>query len=193
VKILVYGSATFGGVVRVLVEECGHEFAGFIDDVNGRPDVLGGFDAVKSKYAPAGYAVANAVGYKDLAARRRVTDRILAAGYLMPALVHPKAIVGRDSRVGDGAMVMAGAILDCRVELKSCAVLWPGVVVAHDSVIGANTFLSPNCTICGCCEVGEDCFVGAGSVVVDHTNVPVATRIKAAERYVTAGTRSPRR
>lgn len=186
-KILVYGSTTFGSVVRVLVEECGHEFAGFIDDVNlSGADVLGGFDAVSRSHPPETFACVNAVGYKDLAARRRVTDRIVKAGYETPSLVHPKAIVGRAARVAAGAMIMAGAIADTRVDLGPGVVMWPGSVVAHDTVIGGNTFLSPNCTICGCCEVGADCFVGAAAVVVDHASVPPGTRIKAAERYVTA-------
>lgn len=186
-KILVYGSTTFGSVVRVLVEECGHEFAGFIDDVNpGGPDVRGSFDAVRAAYVSKEFAVVNAVGYNDLAARQRVTDRIVNAGYAMPGLVHPRAIVGRDSTVGAGAMIMAGATVDIRVDVGPGVVMWPGVVVAHDTTLAGNTFLSPNSTICGCCRIGSDCFVGAAAVVVDHASVPAGTRIKAGERYVTA-------
>ena len=188
-KVLVYGSTTFGGVVRVLVEECGHQFAGFIDDLSPEaPSVLGSFDTVRATSAPAAFACVNAVGYNDLAARQRVTDRILAAGYTMPSLVHSRAMVGRDSRIGAGALIMAGAIVDCRVEIGDCVVLWPGAVVAHDSVVEANTFLSPNSTICGCCRIGGGCFVGAGAVIVDHATVPAGTRIKAGERFVTRRT-----
>jgi sugar O-acyltransferase (sialic acid O-acetyltransferase NeuD family) len=185
-KVLVYGSTTFGSVVRSLVEDCGHEFAGFIDDVNpSASDVIGPFDAVKVSHPSARFSCVNAVGYNDLAARQRVTDRIVQAGYTMPSLVHARASVGRDARIHAGCMVMAGAVVDYRVELGACTVVWPGVVIAHDTVIGANTFLSPNCTICGCCVIGDDCFVGAGAVIVDHATVPPRTRIKAAERYVT--------
>lgn len=184
-KLLVYGSGVFGGVVRVLLEECGHEFAGFIDDVNGGPDVLGAFDAVAGTHPPAAHACVNAVGYKDLAARRRVTDRVLAAGYAMPALVHPRASVGATSTIAPGALVMAGALVDAKVAIGAHVVIWGGAVVSHDSVVGANTFLSPNSTICGCCRIGPDCFIGAAAVVVDHAVVPGSTRIKAGERYVT--------
>ncbi len=184
-KVLVYGSTTFGSVVRVLVEECGHEFAGFIDDVNpAGGEVLGGFEAVRKSHGPGTFGCVNAVGYNDLGARRRVTDRIVAAGYVMPGLVHPRAIVGRDSKVGPGALIMAGATVDIRVDLGPGVVMWPGAVVAHDSALAGNTFLSPNSTVCGCCRIGSDCFVGAGAVVVDHADVPASTRIKAAERYV---------
>jgi len=184
-KVLVYGSTTFGSVVRVLVEECGHEFAGFIDDMNGSGGaVLGSFDAVSKSHPAKQFGCVNAVGYKDLAARQRVSDRIAAAGYESPSLVHPRALVGRDSHVGAGTMIMAGAIVDCRVDIGLHVVLWPGAVVAHDSVLDGNTFLSPNSTVCGCCRIAANCFVGAAAVVVDHATVPAGTRIKASQRYV---------
>ena len=71
------------------------------------------------------------------------------------------------------------------VTIESAVVLWPGVCVSHDSSVASNTFLSPNCTVCGDCRIGPDCFVGAGAVVVSYAVVPAGTRINALERYVT--------
>jgi sugar O-acyltransferase (sialic acid O-acetyltransferase NeuD family) len=184
-KILVYGSRMFGGVIRCLVEDCGHDFAGFIDDVHQGEGVLGSFAQTRLTHPPAEFGCVNAVGYSDLAARRVVTARIQDAGYSMPVLVHPRAYVSPTSSVGPGSFVMAGALVDCRVTVDQSVVIWPGVCVSHDCRIGANTFLSPNCTICGDCCIGGDCFVGAGSVVVSHAVVPQGSRIKALERYVT--------
>ena len=184
-KVLVYGSRLFGGVIRCLVEDCGHEFVGFIDDVHEGDGVLGTFAAVRQKYSASEYACVNAVGYSDLSARRDVTSRIRDAGYSMPVLVHPRAYASSVSSIGAGTFVMAGALVDCRVTLGEGVVAWPGVCVSHDCHIGANSFLSPNCTVCGDCRVGDDCFVGAGAVIVSHAVVPDRTRIKALERYVT--------
>ena len=184
-KVLVYGSRLFGGVIRCLVEDCGHEFAGFIDDVHEGPGLLGVFEQVRASHPPDRYACVNGVGYNNLAARRNVTARIEAAGYQMPALVHPRAYVSAASSVGPGSFVMAGAIVDCKVTIGTAAVLWPGACVSHDCQIASNTFLSPNCTICGDCTIGRDCLVGAGAVVVSHAVVPDGTFIKALERFVT--------
>jgi len=183
-KVLVYGSRLFGGVIRCLVEDAGHQFAGFIDDVHEGQDVLGPFEATRLTHPPPEYACVNAVGYSDLGARRAVSARIEAAGYPMPALVHPRASVSTTSSVGAGAFVMAGALVDCHVAIGAGVVIWPGACVSHDCTIGANTFLSPNCTVCGDCHVGESCFVGAGAVIVSHAVVADGSRIKALERYV---------
>ena len=184
-KVLVYGSRMFGQVIRCLVEDCGHEFAGFIDDTYEGDGVLGSFASVAQKHPPSGYGCVNAVGYSDLAARRSVTARIREAGYSMPVLVHPRAYVSATSAVGQGTFVMAGALVDCRVTVGDNVVVWPGVCISHDCTISGNTFLSPNCTVCGDCRVGTDCFVGAGAVIVSHADVPDRTRIKALERYIT--------
>ena len=185
-KILVYGSRQFGGVIRCLVEDCGHQFAGFIDDMHEGEDVLGPFAQTRLTHPPSEYRCVNAVGYADLTARRSVTARIHEAGYTMPILVHPRAYVAATSSIGPGSYVMAGALVDCRVTVGEAVVIWPGTCVSHDCHIGANTFLSPNCTICGDCRVGSDCFIGAGAVIVSHVVVPAGSRIKALERYVTA-------
>jgi sugar O-acyltransferase (sialic acid O-acetyltransferase NeuD family) len=185
VRILVYGSRTLGAVVRILVEDCGHEFSGFVDDIHEGPDVLGSFDSVIGTHPPGQYGCVNAVGYRDLTARLRVTSMVLAAGYMMPALVHPRAYVSRTSQIGEGCIVMSGALVDCHVDVGPGVVIWPGANISHDSIVGENTFLSPNSTVCGCCRIGASCFVGAGAVVVDHATVPPGARIKVLERYVT--------
>lgn len=179
-KILVYGGAEYGSVIRDLAARCGHSFAGFIDDVHpGAPEVLGGFEDVRGRFAADAFGVAIAVGYKDLAARWRVIESVRGAGYPLPPLVHPAAYVHPDASIGDGAAIMARAIVDLRARIGDACVLWPGANVSHDSTIGANTFLSPNSTICGFVTVGRNCFVGAGAVVADHSAVPDGTRVKA--------------
>lgn len=185
-KILVYGSRLFGRVVRSLVEDCGHEFAGYIDDFDDGPDVLGRFGQVETSCPPSLFACVNAVGYSDLAARRRVSARLDEGGYARPVLVHPRAFVASTAALGAGSLIMAMASVDHRVALGEDVVVWPSTAVSHDSRVGANTFLSPGCVICGDCLIGRDCFVGAGAVVVSHARMPDGTFVKALTRYATS-------
>lgn len=189
-KVLIYGSLLMGAVVRSLVEDCGHEFAGFIDDINPGAEVLGPFAAVRASRPPESFACVNAIGYRDLAARRAVSERIRAAGYQTPILIHPRAYVASTVAVASGALIMATASIDHRVRIDEDAVVWPVATVSHDSVIGGNTFLSPAAVICGDCRVGRDCFVGAGAVVVSYCDVPDGTFLKALTRYVSPAARA---
>jgi sugar O-acyltransferase (sialic acid O-acetyltransferase NeuD family) len=179
-KILVYGSGDFGQVLRGLAEDCGHQFAGFIDDVHpGNSGVIGAFEAACLSHAPAAHAVALAVGYRHFAEREELFAKVRGAGYLLPALVHPEAYVHRSAEVAAGAVVMARAIADRGARLGEACVLWPGANVSHDAVVGRNTFLSPDAVVCGFATVGQRCFVGAGAVIADHCSVPDDAFIKA--------------
>src|SRR5687768_14397837 len=99
--VLIYGSKEFGQTVRALVEDCGRDFTGFIDDWNTGPAIVGSFSDVRSRFDHAEYDVAIAVGYRNLAARWKVYESVVAAGYRVPALIHPDARVNRRATVGD--------------------------------------------------------------------------------------------
>lgn len=181
--MLIYGSKEFAATVAELVRHCGHEAVGMVDDYNSGPGILGDIDAVTRSHPPSEYGVAMAIGYTNLPARWVAWERIRAAGYHAPALVHPRAYVADTARVGEGAMVMAGAIVDVRAEVGDLAVLWPGACINHDTKIGQNTFISPNVTLCGFVNVGSHSFIGAGAVIVDHCQIPEASFIKMLARY----------
>ena len=182
-KLLIYGSKEFAFTVAELVRHCGHTCCGFVDDFNTGSDILGSFDDIVGTHSPSDFGFAIAIGYKTIQARWLALERIQSAGYSLPKLIHPQAYVADTAAVGQGAFVMAGAIVDVRVEIGPIAVVWPGACINHDTKIGPNTFVSPNATICGSVNVGSHSFIGAGAVIVDHCTVPEASFIKMLSRY----------
>jgi len=182
-RLLLYGSKDFAATVAELVRHCGHEAVGLVDDFNTGPGILGSFDMVSRTYPPSEYGIAMAIGYSNIPARWAAWQRIRSAGYHAPALIHPRAYVADSARIGEGVLVMAGAIVDVRAEISELVVLWPGTCINHDVQIGPNTFISPSVTLCGFAQVGAHSFIGAGSVIVDHGQVPEAGFIKMLTRY----------
>ena len=183
-KILIYGSRDFGVVLKRLVIQCGHEFIGFVDDWHTGPEVLGTFDQVSMKWPAGSCEVVLAVGYKHLAARRKLLIALQDSGYDVCTLIHPAAVVSPDSRLEAGVTIMAGAVIDSNAVVGAGSVVWPGAVLNHDVNVGANSFISPNATVCGYVNLGESCFVGAGATIVDHIDAPAHTFIKAGSVYV---------
>lgn len=182
-QLLVYGSREFALVVRDLAGQCGHPFAGFVDDIERGPEILGSWQEVSRGHGPALYSVAMAIGYAHLRERRALYERVRAQGYETPSLIHPRAYVRDPATVGGGAFIMAGAVIDVGARVGQFAVIWPGATVNHYAEIGANTFVSPNVAICGYSVVGEDCFIGAGATIVDHRSVPAGSFVKAGSVY----------
>ena len=54
-----------------------------------------------------------------------------------------------------------------------------GVVVAHDTEIGRNTFLSPAVAIAGFVKIGSACIVGLNASVIDNVHIQSGTQIGA--------------
>lgn len=178
-QILIYGSREFSVIVRELAIACGYHCAGLIDDREQGKGILGTFEEVTDSHPPDRYLVALAIGYKDLAARWLVFKKTRDAGYQLPALIHPNADLHRSVKVGDGCLIMTGALIDLNACLEAVSVIWPGVVISHDSNVGSNSFVSPNATVCGFSKVGKHCFVGAGAIVTDHVMVPDNSFVRA--------------
>lgn len=182
-QLLIYGSREFAATVMELARHCGHDVAGVVDDFSTASGILGTFESVTRTHPPDRFGIALAIGYKNLGARWSAWERIRTAGYPAPALVHPRSYVADTARIEDGAMVMAGAVVDVRATVGEASVVWPGATLNHDAVLGPNSFLSPNATVCGFASIGRHCFVGAGAVVVDHVRLPEGGFVKAGSVY----------
>lgn len=179
-RILIYGSGTFGRLMRRHVELCGHEFEGFVDDGDSGPDVLGDYAAVRERLPPSSdRAVIVAVGFKNLETRWRIACRLREDGYSLPALTHTAAWVHPDAQLADGVLVGAGVTIDAGARIGTLSALWPGVIISHDARIGENTWLSPGAIVCGFARVGAHTFVGAGAVVPDNAVITGGSFVRA--------------
>lgn len=187
-QMLIYGSREFAETVAELAVDCGYDVAGFIDDFSPGPHILGSLEQVRRTHPPNEYTIAMAVGYNHLHARWESWQRAQKAGYRAPPLIHPRAYVAKSATVAEGTMLMAGSLVDVRARVGEIVVAWPGACISHDCVVGENSFISPNATLCGYVNLGPHCFVGAGAAVVDHCDVPPSTRIKMQSSYLKAPT-----
>ena len=182
-EVLVYGASTFGHVVRALVGDCGHKFAGFIDDRIQGPEIVGNLETLLSRSLAGDFEVAMAIGYRHLDARLALFHRLHSAGYRFATLVHPAAYAAGSARLGEGALLMAHASVDTDAVLGDLVVLWPGAIVSHHSEVGCNTFLAPGAIVCGITRVGTSCFIGAGAVITDGVSVSDGSFVKASSCY----------
>jgi len=179
-KLLIYGAGDFSSTVAALARVCGHEVVGLIDDTGRNEQALGRFEQVQLSHPARDHGVALAIGYNNLPARWAAWERVQAAGYACPPLIHPRAYVAEEAAVGAGCFVMAGAHVDVHARLGAACVLWPLACINHDTQVGANSFISPSATLCGFVQLGEHSFVGAGAVVVDRVALPSGSFVKAA-------------
>jgi sugar O-acyltransferase (sialic acid O-acetyltransferase NeuD family) len=106
-----------------------------------------------------------------LAARRRAAARFEARGYSFPPLVHPSAVVAADCDIGNGAQVMAGAILQPGCTVGPFAIVNTRASVDHDCVLGEGCHIAPGATLGGNVRVGAETLIGIGAAVLQGVSI----------------------
>lgn len=150
--------------------------AGFLDErlagteVRGLP-ILG----VEAAHAGAGYVI----GIAAPATRRRLAGLLDARGLHAVTLVHPRAVVGPETRLGPGCIVMAGAHVSSTVTLGAHVQVQYNATVGHDAVLEDYVSVFPGANVAGTVFLEQDVTLGSGAVVLQNLRVGRGTFVGA--------------
>lgn len=190
-KSAIIGAGTYGEVYLAYLQEAGVDVVGFLDDnpkyanqiVRGIPvlgpisklDTLMTSDGIEAIYCPLG----------DNKLRVKFLTKAKNLGYKTPCFIHPSAIISPHVTIGDGVYILLGTTIMPHTIIKDYVMISMGVHLAHHCVLEEGVFLSTGCNFgasihahkyayCGISstimtgihELGEDCLIGAGAVVI---------------------------
>jgi UDP-perosamine 4-acetyltransferase len=110
-------------------------------------------------------------GIGDSGPRRAAFERLLAAGFELPAILHASAVISPWATLRDGVQALAGAIVNAGAEVGEDAIVNTGAIVEHDCRIGAHAHLAPGARLAGLSTVGEGAHVGIGAVVIEGVQI----------------------
>ncbi len=196
-RLAFYGAGHLGRQVYHHVKHHGAasaEVIGFIDDTRAAgAEVLDGqrtlgsleAAAASASLGPAQVQIVFTIGYADMRARRAALDRVLAAGYRLYTLIHPRAVVEPGAEVGAGSIVLANAVLDQQVRTGEACFIDIGVRLTAGTVVGRNNYFSSGTSTGSRVVIGDDCFFGMDCTVT--TEVKMGSRL-----FVNAKTLVPR-
>ncbi len=86
-------------------------------------------------------------------------------GFKFPNIISPKAYVSFHSTIGDGTIVMHGAIINAGAVVGRNSIINTMALIEHDSKIGDNCHISTRTVINGSAIVEDDVFIGSSSVL----------------------------
>ena len=161
-RLLILGAGGFGQMAKETALELGYEQAVFLDDAAVGEDVIGRCCDYILHHEEYPVAVA---AFGNNKTRLYWTDKLLEAGYQVPAMVHPSAVVSPSAVLESGCFVMQRAVVNTHTRIERAALINSGAVVDHDSVVcagahvGLGSIVKANCTI----ESGRK--VEAGEVI----------------------------
>jgi UDP-perosamine 4-acetyltransferase len=110
-------------------------------------------------------------GIGDTRPRRRAAERLLAAGFELPPILHATAAVSPWATLGVGAQVLAVAVVNAEATLGDGVLVNTGAVVEHDCVIAEFAHVAPGATLGGGAAVGAHAHVGMAAVVIEGVTV----------------------
>lgn len=107
-----------------------------------------------------------AVGNNDV--RRRISEKY---DVNWGTLIHPSAQIACGVSIGQGSVVMAGAVINtCSIVGRHC-IINTGAIVEHDNRIEDYVHLSPRVALAGNVHVGEMTHIGIGSSVLNNVAI----------------------
>jgi len=191
-KSVIIGAGKYGEVYLAYLREAGVNVIGFLDDdpkyegidIRGIP-VLGGFSLLpelKEKYEVD--SVYCPLGNNKLRVKMLIEAENL--GYNTPNFIHPSVFISPEVTVGDkGVYILPKTVIMPWTTIHNYVMMSVNSIVSHHTELDEGTFLSfgvnfgasihaHKYTYCGISstvmtgvhELGEDCLIGAGAVVI---------------------------
>ena len=108
------------------------------------------------------------VAIGDNRARMRISDRY--RGRLV-TLVHRRAFVSERVAIGEGSVVLAGAVVNVGTRIGPGVIINTAATVDHDCRIDEGAHVAPGCHLCGSVQVGAGAMLGVGVVVVPGVRI----------------------
>jgi sugar O-acyltransferase (sialic acid O-acetyltransferase NeuD family) len=135
---------------------------------------------LEKAFDPDDFRVFVAVSFTEL---NRVSARLLKTvklkGFKPCSYISPKAFLGKNVQIGENCFIFENVTIQRATKICDNVTIWTGSSIAHQSVVGANCFVASQVAISGFCSIGENCFLGVNSCVVDRINVAKDTVIGA--------------
>ena len=175
--LVIVGAGGLGREVAWLVADINRQkpewdFKGFVDDgvqgntVEGYP-VLG---PVKHLYDMP-LDIWTVVAIADSRVRMKFVQQIVNQGRMLATLVHPSVSMSDYVEIGAGSIICSGTVITTNVTLGQAAIINLGCFIGHDTELQNYVSLMPAANLAGEVRVGEGCYFGLNSCVINRTTI----------------------
>ena len=188
-RISLVGASGHGLVVADIVRRAGRQqIIGFLD--SGKPvgagpaglPILGPGEAVAELAREYDFsACIVAVGHNEVRRRCVAMLRTKLPELRFDTAIHPSAVVAECVEIGDGSVVMAGAVINPGCRIGRHCIVNTGACLDHESVMGDFSSVAPGVVTGGNVQIGTGAAVCLGAKIIHGVHI-------GAESVVGAGT-----
>ena len=171
-NVYLFGASGHGKVIKDILNANGIKVEAFVDD-NLRVNECAGRKVLHDAGGLSPMIVS--IGVNRI--RRMIVDRLVAKANAeelpleFATAIHPSAIISPSAKIGEGTVVMAGAVVNADAVIGNHCIVNTGATVDHDCVVEDYCHVAPGVYISGGTHIGEGTWVGVGSSVIQCLNI----------------------
>ncbi|MET1032103.1 acetyltransferase [Domibacillus tundrae] len=184
-KIIIIGA---GGHASVLIDtiekEKKYSIYGIIDPVRPVNTIIYGYRVIGpegvllqiNKHSHGGMAA-----IEDNWSRKKMIQTIqaLVPNFSFISSIHPSAYVSSDVKIGDGTIVMAGAVINRNTIIGEQCIVNTNSSVDHDCILGDYVSIAPGATLGRQVKIGNSAVISLGANVIHSIRIGEHTIIGA--------------
>lgn len=164
-NIYIYGASGHGKVIADIIQASGLTLCGWIDDDKTKNCLSWeDFCALQTQAN-----IALGIGSNHL--RAAIAKKIKLAGYKLPVLIHPSAIVSPSAILKEGTVVMPLCVINADTQIAEGVIINSGSIIEHDCRIGDYVHISPNSSIAGNVTIGDNTHIGIGTTIIQGITI----------------------
>lgn len=162
-KLIIVGASGHGKVIADIALKNGYEEIVFLDDDESLNECAG-FPVVGRTSEAERMDGDKIVAIGNAKIRARIQGKIDN----VVSLIHPEAVISRRVEIGEGTVIMAGAIINSDTVIAEGCIINTGSSVDHDCRIGSFSHIAVGAHVAGNVKIGEFTWIGAGATVSNN-------------------------
>jgi len=115
---------------------------------------------------------------KDPNLRIKLFQKCKKLKFKLPKIISSKAIVSKNSKIGDGSIIHHLAIINANSKIGNNCIINSKALIEHDVIVENNCHISTNSVVNGNCFVGKNTFIGSSAVVSNNVKIKSNSFIK---------------
>lgn len=162
-KVIIVGSSGHSKVVIDIFEKSGnYEICGLIDSFREKGEETLGYKIIGNeedlpllvnKFQGCSLFVAIGDNWLRQTVVNRISSILPKAHYV--SAIHPSSTIGKNVFIGEGVVIMAGAIINSDSKIKDFVIINTNASIDHDCILQKFSSFGPNSTLGGNVNVGE--------------------------------------
>jgi sugar O-acyltransferase (sialic acid O-acetyltransferase NeuD family) len=177
-RVVIVGTSGFAVELAGLLRDIGVEVRGCVgpEAPSQAADLayLGGDDGITDWFDT---PMVVAIGQPEL--RRRLFERITAAGGRVAGFIHPAAYVSSMASIAEGTLVYPNATVHAGVTLARGVLVNSNATIGHETSVGAFVNIGPGVSLGGRVRIGNGVYVGIGACTIEGVTVAAGTVLSA--------------